>query len=269
MKCLFSLGLLSLLVGCETRDADVARPPDRTLPEPARAEHPRSPLRANQISETGERQDGCSTAQLPRPIDEERPLAEPEPAARGGLSSPYFTGGRGFFRVRDDPAAIRRGGEHAVLKVHIEAPTHLAVGSALNLKISFVNATNEPIIVVRPLDGSLEHMGYPTYDLYLREHASDAIYRYAFVGQRCGNVNGVGKDDYITIAPDSSRDDVVNGWADHLKTGVIGKPGRYSMWLVYSFCGFETTGSRFGLEEHPTGVLRGVYPSNLVEVAVR
>jgi len=72
------------------------------------------------------------------------------------------------------------------------------------------------------------------------------------------------------IAARWQRADVVNTtWGDYLREAKLPTAGRYALWVVYAFCGFETGGMRMGLDLERDDVHRGAYASNAVELVVR
>jgi hypothetical protein len=54
-----------------------------------------------------------------------------------------------------------------------------------------------------------------------------------------------------------------------LKGAVIDRPGTYSAWVVYRFCGFKSEGVPLGKDFQRRGVHEGVHPSNAVRIRVR
>ncbi|HJL14026.1 MAG TPA: hypothetical protein RMH99_00150, partial [Sandaracinaceae bacterium LLY-WYZ-13_1] len=100
--------------------------------------------------------------------------------------------------------------------------------------------------MMRALDGSLEHWRSPHWDLYLRDDAG-RVHRWGYRGGRCGNVNPIRDEDYVALRPGESRDDVPGPWAGYLRGATVPVPGRYTVWVVYRFCG--PTGQRADLVE--------------------
>jgi hypothetical protein len=267
-----SLPLLSLLalLGCSSAPsttspghAVIVAPPGTG--EAAEVEEPALPRPARRGNEVAAL---CSNALAVGVIDPAAPLLGIVTAKGGNLMSPQFDGGTGFFAVKGAAPAPRAAAD-TPLEIRLEGPTQVAKGDAMHLRVAFVNRSDGELTVLRPLDGSFERMRYPAYDLYARDDASGDVYRYAFVGGRCGNVNPIGNDDYAAIAPGAVRDDIVsNGWAGHIDGGAIAKPGRYSVWLAYSFCGFE---HEDGLPLGPNqkrALHTGVHVSNAVSIDV-
>jgi hypothetical protein len=264
MRQLFLLPLVALLA-CTSATAtqqphavtvEPAGSGEALEPEPRAAPRPRAGVAAT-----------CSNALALGTIDPKAPLASLLPAGGSNVMSPHFSGGSGFFAVEGVAPGPRDGGD-APLEVSLRGPAKIGAGAPLELRASFANHGQEALTLVRPLDGSFERMRYPSYDLYARDEASGAVFRYAFVGGRCGMVNPITVDDYATVAPGARRDDVVdNGWASHIGGSLIARPGRYSLWLVYSFCGFEEGGLKSGGGEQRAAYV-GVHASNAVTIEV-
>jgi hypothetical protein len=204
-------------------------------------------------------------------IDRESRLGgkAPEPE-RGNLMNPYFGGGFGFFPVRGPAPPPRRGQGPGPLELRVSAArTERGRADPLDLTVGFANLSGSPVVAIRPLDGSLEAWRYPRYDLYARDLSTGIVYRFAFVGGRCGNVNPVMPKDYVVVAPSEVRSDVVNGWASYLKGATLPRRGRYAVWVVYAFCGFETQGVPLGASETRDDPALGIFASNAVELVVR
>jgi hypothetical protein len=183
---------------------------------------------------------------------------------------PYFGGGFGFYRVKGAAPGPRAAPSAGPLEIRVSsARTERAPDAPLALDLGFANLSDKPVVVLRPLDGSLEGWRYPRYELYARDVSDASVYRFAFVGGRCGNVNPVGSDDYVSIAPGEVRADVANAWADYLRAARLPKPGRYAVWVVYAFCGFETRGVPLGQDSTHDDAHIGVHASNAVEIVVR
>jgi hypothetical protein len=260
---------------CSSAGRSVSAPVARQEDAAALAE-PRTSSQATTVAAPATSHEPVSRGDLPATCnveapstDEQRPLAAPAGAGGGNVMNPYFEGGFGFYRVVG-PAPAPRTTRHATLELRLSGPPTLVAGAKVALDLSFTNASNSAVTVVRPLDGSLEHWRDPTYDLYLQDESSGDLYAFAFHGGRCGNVNAVQKDDYVTLAPGASRRDVSsNGWADYLKVAVIARPGTYSVWVVYRFCGFKSEGVPLGKDFLRDGVHEGVHPSNAVRIRVR
>jgi hypothetical protein len=180
-----------------------------------------------------------------------------------------FDGGNGFYRITGAVPAPRSGAGDSPVELRLAAPASLGTTSPIGLRLEFADTSRAAVTLMRPLDGSLEHMRDPAYDLYLRDEATHEVYAFAFHGGRCGNVNPITKDDYATLAPGTARSDVhANGWADYLTNAVIGRPGTYSAWVVYRFCG-KGGGVPLGPDVVRSDVHRGVHVSNAVRVVVR
>lgn len=180
---------------------------------------------------------------------------------------PQFDGGAGFYplegKVEPDPP------NDAMLRLWISGPSKLAPGKPLQLGVHFRNRTQQPLVVLRPNDGSVEHMRYPHYDLFLQDEASGQTYRWAYQGGRCGNINATKRKDHVVIAPGSERADVDVSWADYLKSAALPSRGTYRVWVVYRFCGYESRGIPLSKAEQLSGVFKGVVVSNSLLIEAR
>ena len=125
-------------------------------------------------------------------IDRKRPLAPPIVNSSQLLMAPDFDGDYGFYAVSGSvpPPSTVEGG---ALALELAGPVKRSPAQELELRLTFHNRSRLPLTVVRPLDGTLEHMRDPGYDLYLRDESNGKLYRWAFVGGRCGNVNAIDK----------------------------------------------------------------------------
>jgi hypothetical protein len=204
-------------------------------------------------------------------IARQTPLGERTPGgASQNIMGPYFGGGFGFYPVTGAAPGPRDTRDPGPLEIQLAtARTDRTPEAPIALDLAFANRSAKNLVVVRPLDGSLEGWRWPRYDLYARDASDGSVYRFAFVGGRCGNVNAVRADDYVAIEPGSGRHDVANGWADYLRDARLPKPGRYTLWVVYAFCGMETQGVPLGGDATRDDVHLGVHRSNAVEIVVR
>jgi hypothetical protein len=206
----------------------------------------------------------CANA-LPE-ADEAHPLVPPVPVGGGSVMRSHFDGGFGFYRVNGLGQAPRTTGD-LPFELRLAAPATASTTSPIALSLDFTNTSHAPLAVLRPLDGSTEHMRDPTVDLYLRDETSGDVYVWAFHGGRCGNMNFITKDDFTAINPNQSKSDVhKNGWAPHLEQVTIGRAGTYSLWVVYEVCGHG-----LGLRQadvHFTASA-GAHASNAVRIVVQ
>lgn len=200
------------------------------------------------------------------PPSEGPPLGAPR-AEGEDLMDPRFGGGNGFFEVQA-PAPGPRTTATTPIQLELSGPARLAPDRPLALRLTFANPSSGPVTVMRALDGSLEHWRHPHYDLYLRDEGTQRVYRWDYHGGRCGNVNPIRDEDYVTLAAGPRRDDVHGGWAAHVSQAAVGTPGVYTAWVVYRFCGHGGGGLPLGPNvERP--VLEGVFASNAVRLEVR
>ncbi len=189
-------------------------------------------------------------------------------SADPNIMGPYFSEGFGFYPVDSAPPGPRTTPDTS-LELTLVGAENLKPGDKVDLTLEMANNGGQKPVVMRPLDGSLERWRDPTYDLYLRDVSDGKVYRFAFHGGRCGNVNSIGDDDYVELKPGERRSDVAeNGWASHLKEAPIAKKGTYALWVVYSVCGGEQAGVPLGQDHARTDVTRGVHVSNAVWIRV-
>jgi len=270
------LSLLCLLAGCAGGQSVEGAPTPPATVEIAQAQgsaaQPLEPVRSTAPE---------LTAAAPAPTapgcDKEAPAIDRESGRLGAalasanpnIMGPYFTTGFGFYRVKGAAPGPREEAD-PTLELVLDGPKTLAPGKPLSLKLSFDNKTQDKLVVVRPLDGSLEHWRFPNYDLYLRDEEDGAIYRWAFTGGRCGNVNSITANDYVELEPGKARSDVAdNGWAPYLAEAPLPKAGTYSLWVVYSFCGFEGGGVPLGQDLVRKETHLGAHASNALRITVR
>lgn len=205
--------------------------------------------------------------QTPAPTTSGSPLGTPAPAGGGNLMQPRFGGGLGFFEV-DGAAPGPRAGRTAPIELELTGPSRVSPTDALGLRLTAHNRSGQPVVMMRALDGSLEHWRDPHYDLYLRDEASGQVYRWDFHGGRCGNVNPITDEDYLTFAPGGHDDQVAGPWASHLAQARVGAPGRYAAWVVYRWCGHDGSGLPLGTDVRRQ-VTPGVFASNPISIEVR
>lgn len=184
------------------------------------------------------------------------------------LMAALFSGGSAFYPAHT-AAPGPRSGPDPELELELSGPAVRRAGEALALRLAFRNASGRPMVVMRPLDGSLEGWREPTYDLYLRDRTAGSTFRWAFVGSRCGNVNPITPDDLVVLSPGDRRSDIVNGWAAHLATAAIPRPGEYEVWVVYRFCGEGGHGVPLGPDVSTSAVHLGVHATEALRLTVR
>jgi hypothetical protein len=205
------------------------------------------------------------------PIARQTPLGgQTQGGASRNLMGPYFGGGFGFYPVTGTAPGPRVSSDQGPLEIRLSTVQNERTPEApIALHMSFANRSDGTVVAVRPLDGTLEGWRWPRYELYARRASDGSVYRFAFVGGRCGNVNPIRADDYVAIQPGEVRGDVVNGWAAYLRDARLPKPGRYTVWVVYAFCDLETRGKPLGPDATRDDVHVGVHTSNAVEIVVR
>lgn len=205
---------------------------------------------------------------VPAPTTSGAALGAPAPARGESLMDPRFGGGFGFFAVEAPPPGPRTTGS-APIELALSGPSQVRPDAPLGLALAFTNRSAGPVTVMRALDGSLEHWRDPHYDLYLRDEASGRVHRWDFHGGRCGNVNPIADEDFVTLASGERRDDVPGPWASHLRQATVGVPGRYVAWVVYRQCGGPSTGLALGPNARHPSVTAGVFTSNPIAIEVR
>jgi len=175
--------------------------------------------------------------------------------------------GTGFFAVTG--ALDPRTGDDAPIELRITAPATRGTKEKLSVKLTVANTSKSSVVVVRSMDGSTDHFRYPYFDLHVRDEATKAVYRWARVGFRCGNVNASTNEDHVKLAPGDQTSKLVDGWASHLENAVIPKPGKYTVWAVYGFCGYDSKAVPLGSNVVRKDTYVGVHASNGVVVTVK
>ena len=182
--------------------------------------------------------------------------------------------GRGFYQLSAEATAYPPRGERGVpLALTVHGPAVVDIHEALRLQLMFHNRSTEPSLVMRAMDGSFSGRRFPTYDLYARRHADGTVHRYTTNhGQpsiHCGNLNPTTAEDFVWLEPGESRDDVAGAYAAHLQHASFEVPGRYSIWVVYTFCGHELDSVPLGVSVKRPGVHRGAFASNELVITVK
>jgi hypothetical protein len=196
-----------------------------------------------------------------------KPFGQRVPVRKSNIMSPAFEGGHGFYPLQTNPAPGPKN--DAMLQLVLTGPSKVSTGKPLKLHVGFRNQAKQPLVVLRPNDGSLEHMRYPHYDLYLAEDASGKVYRYAYKGGRCGNINRTKREDHVPVSAGSERADVVADWGDYLASAMIPHRGNFHVWVEYRFCGYESRGIPLGKDDYLPGVWKGAVSSNALAIEVK
>lgn len=196
-----------------------------------------------------------------------KPFGARVPVRKANIMSPEFDGGHGFYPMKTRPAPGPKN--DAMLQLELTGPSKISTGKPIKLHISFRNQTKQSLVVLRPNDGSLEHMRYPHYDLYLSDDASGKVYRYAYKGGRCGNINRTKAEDHVSIPAGGQRADVVAEWGNYLSDALIAQRGNFHVWVEYRFCGYESRGIPLGKDVYQPGVWKGAVSSNALAIEVR
>ena len=187
------------------------------------------------------------------------------PTVEADTLSPPNEYGTGFYRVDGNPPAPRTSAA-TPLEFTLASATTARRNTPLGFSLRVTNRSTSALTVMRAMDGSTEHMRDPSYDLYVREVESTAVYRWDFHGGRCGMTNAVGADDYVRIAPGAVNTTLPGAWGDHLQNATLSAPGHYEAWLVYRLCA-EMRGS--GESAVGPAPALGEYTSNAVRFRVR
>lgn len=280
------LGLAFAAAACST--TDVAKEEDRLLvpPEPTRSVPERtgetrsyqpdslvvtSPDRLHDV-EKGKADLAKVDEIVGGPSSDSCTAAIPEVMAGFPLMPPGVKSGNGEqagFAQLKSPAPSPRLVPDPVLELTLAGPTSRAPGDPLALTLSMKNRSKDEVVVMRALDGSIDHWRSPYYDVYVEETSTGRQFRYDRQGGRCGNVNTIAADDYVDLAPGASADKLETNFGYHLGMSSIGKPGTYQVWVVYQFCGFASTGEPLGKDLVRQETHRGVHVSNAITVTVK
>jgi hypothetical protein len=172
----------------------------------------------------------------------------------------------GFYEV-DGSAPAPRTADDAPLEIRLAGPSEVATGEPLHLALTFVDTRSAPVVVVKPLDGTFEHLRDPAYDLFLRDEASGVVYRLAPHGSRCGNTDPARPSDYVTLGPHASSSSGAIE-ATHLIYASVERSGTYTAWVAYRFCG-HIEGFPGTRDFVRTDTLRGVHASNAIALTVK
>ncbi len=188
----------------------------------------------------------------------------------GGRANPELHPTRGFFALNRPPTSPREG-EGYPIELRLSAEPLVSPGAPLGLELSFVNRSRAALTLLHPLDGSGEHARPLHYDLYARPEGSFQSYRFGRLGARCAEVNAIGARDYFELPPGGAAEARTEEWVEFHRARLL-SPGRYVLWAVYRFCGFdpaEAAADREGRDLRRPDALRGEYASNPVTVEVR
>jgi hypothetical protein len=108
------------------------------------------------------------------------------------------------------------------------------------LEALFRNRGKTPLTVVNMVDGSIEGMRYPKYEIHLVSAEGQAVTRKRNL--RCGNVNPLFEGDMIQVMPQQTVDPFAPIDEYHFRAPIdiermydITKPGQYRVWLQYSY----------------------------------
>lgn len=125
-----------------------------------------------------------------------------------------------------------------LLKITLEGPPQglrLEGDGEVTLKVWFENVGDIPVVVCQPVDGCFDFERDPKYRFALL-NADGKGYAEARFG-RCGNVNGLRKDDFVTLQPGEKVDlfERAKGWGRFSLKQYVGlKPGPHTLTLTYT-----------------------------------
>jgi hypothetical protein len=179
---------------------------------------------------------------------------------------------RGFFLSPSAPNPRKAHDTPIELTIKPGAPAtgySLKRGQPIPITLTIENRSNKALSVLKPMDGSKAHMRFPWYELFVRDEATQKTYRWAELEMRCGNVNASTSDDHLELAPGASSKVPLDGWGEHLLHASITKPGKYTVWVAYAFCGYDVKGLPLGTNVVRTDAHVGVHTSNPVSVTVQ
>ena len=112
------------------------------------------------------------------------------------------------------------------------------------LEARFHNTGKTPVTIVNMVDGSIEGMRYPKYTINLVTAEGQAAPKIQM--GRCGNVNPLFEGDVAQVLPQQMVDPFAPIDCYHFRAPValekmynFTKPGRYRVWLEYSYAGSD------------------------------
>lgn len=211
-----------------------------------------------------------NTCSQTEPDTEERVALGLAPRAiRAGSTVSYrFDRAEVFLRTIQRPMAP--GLSSAGLSLELRGPSTIRRDQAIPLQLAFRNTGASATAVIRSNDGSFEHMREPFVDLYVEDVTTQQVYRSAFVGGRCGMVNGLSAQDFVSITAGAASDAPAREWAGHLQRSKIPAPGRYRLWVVYRLCDLDQAqGMGQRIAQRPANLFVGRASSNAIELTVQ
>jgi hypothetical protein len=116
--------------------------------------------------------------------------------------------------------------------------------SSILLVARFRNSGKSPLTIVNMVDGSSEGMRYPKYTIHLVNAEGEAVPRKR--EGRCDNVNPLYEGDVVQVLPQQTVDPFAKIDEYHFRPPLalekmfnITKPGRYRVWVEYSYTGSD------------------------------
>jgi len=211
----------------------------------------------------------CSTPKRDRPAPSTSDLAA---ALQEGGSTPsvvYLVPEHAAQRPRETESDSANASLAPTLTLSARARVH--AGEALHFVATW-RARGAPVTVAHPF-----HSGGKTqveYTLFVRDEATNQTYRLVDeTPMMCGTRNALGDRDFIPLDAHSGVDVTprTDTGADLTETQLL-RPGRYAVWLAYSFCelGGREGRSFFITHDHrpPPATFSGELASNAVVIDV-
>ena len=124
-----------------------------------------------------------------------------------------------------------------LLKITLEGPEKpILLGvlqDTVKLKAWFENASDEPIVICKPVDGSFWKERDPKYRFALRNAEGGGYAEARMAG--CGNVNSLREDDFVTLKPGEKVEVLSAGWGGLRISQFVGvKAGPHQVTLSYT-----------------------------------
>jgi hypothetical protein len=266
---------LVLFAACK-RDSSSEGGGDRKSP-PARFPAPNSPLARELGTDDAGRgeyryfDDGpwCGFAVH---VDRKKPLGSTATMKSNALMAPLQYGPVAFFETERAPQeGPRDEARKVMLKLTLRGPARVMAEDPIRIELTLGNDSPVPLVFTMAVDGSFEHWKSPFTDLYARDESSGKTYRWAHGASygRCGNVNSRSKDDIVRLPPGQKKKAPFGPWSETALGSTIDRPGRYTLWVVYSACSGPELGGRLGDDDPlPADLFDGTIVSNGIPVEV-
>lgn len=136
------------------------------------------------------------------------------------------------FRVRYN--FMKEGLEGGVKAVLTLKKTEFHVGERLELSVKLINETGAPVVLVGSLDGSYGER-FPQHHIEIRDAKEEPVQPKEPL-RRCGNMNVLAPDDFVTVPAGGSIDPYAPGFADPLLSRwLCDEPGTYRVRYVCDY----------------------------------